>query len=265
MPRVVLITGASSGIGYAAALAFARRGDHVAATARRVEKLAELRAAVDALPAPHGEILTLAADVRDADAMRAAVADTVARFGRLDVLVANAGLGQRGSIADSAWDDLDTLMRTNMDGVLHSIRAAVPALRQAGGGQIVIISSVVANMVTPFAATYAATKAFVSSLARALRWELAQDDIGVTDMRVGRTQTEFNAKRLGESGRSARATRIPEMTAEQVAAAIVRAVDRRQKTVVLRPFDRLLIVANLLIPDVIGRLAMRQYRTRERG
>lgn len=258
--RVILITGASSGIGYAAALAFARRGDHVVVTARRADRLAALEAAIHALPA-HGEVLCVEADVTDPAAMQRVVDQAVARWGRLDVVVANAGVGQRGSITDSRWDDLETLLRTNIDGVLHTIRAGVPALRASGGGQIVIISSVVANMVAPYTASYSASKAFVSSLARSLRLELEGDHIGVSDIWVGRTATEFNEKRLGQSGRAVKAPRIPVMTPDYVAERIVRAVDRREKRVILRPFDWLVVLGNMLVPNFIGRRAMRQYKT----
>ena len=94
---------------------------------------------------------------------------------RLDALVANAGLGQRGPFADANWEDIEIVLRTNIDGVLHSIRAGVPAMRQSGGGQIVIISSVAGQVTIPYSATYGATKAFVSSLARSLRLELESD------------------------------------------------------------------------------------------
>lgn len=254
--QVILITGASSGIGYAAALAFARRGDHVAALARRVERLAALEQAVHALPTPHGDLLPLAADVRDSAAVQAAVAQTIDRFGRLDVLIANAGLGHRGPLVDAEWQDIDTLLRTNLDGVLHSIRAAVPVMR---GGHIVMISSVVATMTAPYTALYAASKAFVSSLARSLRLELAGDGITVTDMLVGRTATEFNDKRLGK-GQRASSKLVRSMSAEQVAEAIVRACDRRSRRVILRPIDRLILLGNLLAPGLIGRLVVKQYK-----
>ncbi|HEX2907880.1 MAG TPA: SDR family NAD(P)-dependent oxidoreductase [Phototrophicaceae bacterium] len=258
MTRVVLITGASSGIGYAAALAFAREGTHVAAVARRVERLEALAAAVQALPAPHGEILTIAANVQDGAAMQAAVQQTVERFGRLDILVANAGLGHRGSVADADWSDLETLLRTNIDGVLHSVRAAVPALRQTGSGHIITISSIVYNLVSPYAATYAASKAFVSSLAKSLRMELEPDHIQVTDFLVGRTATEFNDNRLG-AGKRAKQD-LPVMSADQVAEAIVRATHQHQHTVTLRLFDRLIVWGNIFIPGIMGRMAKRQYR-----
>ncbi|MEO8610550.1 MAG: SDR family NAD(P)-dependent oxidoreductase [Chloroflexota bacterium] len=255
--QVVLITGASSGIGFATALAFAKRGTQVVATARRADRLSTLADAVNALPTPHGDILPIAADVTDAAAMNQAVAQAVDKFGRLDILIANAGLGQRGQISDAPWDDLQVVLRTNIDGVLHSIRAAIPAMRKSGGGQIVIISSVAGQVAMPFTATYGASKAFVSSIAKSLRLELESDHIGVTDMLVGRTETEFNANRRG-AARSA--SNLPAMSAEQVADAILRAIDRKQQTVVLRLFDRLILIGNTLAPWLIARLAKRQYK-----
>lgn len=255
--QVVLITGASAGIGYATALAFARRGSHVIATARRAERLAALADAINALPLPHGNILTITADVTNANDMQNAVTQGITKFGRLDVLVANAGLGQRGPLADAPWEDIEIVLRTNIDGVLHSIRASIPAMRQAGGGQIVMISSVAGQVALPYATTYGATKAFVSSLARSLRLELESDHIGITDMLVGRTETEFNTSRRG-SARSS--SNLPAMTAEKVANSIVKAVDHKSQTVVLRPFDRLILLGNTLAPWLIARLAKRQYR-----
>ena len=261
VPRVAFITGASSGIGYATALEFVKQGFHVAVTARRAERLKALEQAIHALPQPHGDIMTLTADVRDAMAMQAAASLAAKRFGRLDILVANAGVGQRGSLVDSDWEHLETLLRTNIDGVLHSIRAVVPEMRKTGGGQIIIISSIVANMTAPYAASYSASKAFVSSIARSLRFELEADHIRVTDMLLGRTESEFNEKRLGQPGYADRAATLPRMTAEKVAKAIVRATKQRKKTVILRTFDRLVVWGNALLPGMVGRRAMRQYKT----
>ncbi len=259
--QVVLITGASSGIGYAAALAFAKSGANVIATARRVDRLASLETAVQRLPSPHGAIYAVALDVRDPNDMQLALQKGLERFGHIDVLVANAGVGQRGVVVDSDWDDLQTLLRTNIDGVLHSIRAVVPVMRKQGnGGHIIIVSSVAANMTAPYTACYSASKAFVSSIARSLRLELEADHITVTDMLVGRTATEFNEKRLGASGYAARAPKLPVMPAEKVGEAMVKAVNKRQKTVILRFFDRLIIWANALVPNIIGRRALKQYR-----
>jgi short-subunit dehydrogenase len=256
--QVALITGASSGIGYATALAFARNGVHVVAIARRSDRLTQLEREVNSIAGAHGEILTIIADVRNAEEMQNAVGRAVERFGRLDILVANAGVGQRGGIVDAAWSDLETVLRTNIDGVLHSIRASVPAMRRAGGGHIILISSVMSNLPAPYAATYAASKAFVNNLARSLRLELEADNIHVTNILLGQTHTEFAEKRLGKPGRVA--TRLPTMTAEQVANAIVRASHSKANTVVLRWLDRLILLGNTIAPWLMGRIARRLYR-----
>jgi NADP-dependent 3-hydroxy acid dehydrogenase YdfG len=259
--KVAFITGASSGIGYATALELARRGCHVAASALTLEALAGLQQAIAALPEPHGELLALAADVRDAAQVQAAVDAAVARFGRLDVLVANAGVGQRGSIVESDWNDLETLLRTNIDGVLHSIRACVPHMRQQGGGRIVLISSVSSGVPMPYAASYGASKTFIRSLAGSLRLELEDDHITVTEMRLGRVATPFNQNRLGEKGYAANAGALPTMTPERVASAIADQVARPRRVVLLRWFDRLVQCIGSIAPTLIGRRALKQYKT----
>jgi short-subunit dehydrogenase len=256
--QVVFITGASSGIGRATALAFAKAGYHVAGTARRAERLAELQTEINNLSGTHGDFLPITGDVATAESMQAAVAQTVKTFGRLDVLVANAGVGHRGAVADAEWEHLETLLRTNIDGVLHSIRACVPEMRKQGGGHIITISSVTFNLVSPYAATYAASKAFVSSLANSIRLELKPDNIKVSDFLVGRTETEFNENRLGEGSR--RASGLPTMTSETVAEAIVKVVQKPKDTVILRLFDRLIVLGNRLVPGIVGKLAERQYK-----
>jgi short-subunit dehydrogenase len=253
-----LITGASSGIGSAAALTFLRESISCAVTARSAASLATLQRDAASLPA---KLLPFGADVRDAAAMQAVVAEALAHFGRLDYVVANAGIGQRGSISGSRWEEIEAVMRTNIDGVLHTVRAAVPALRETGGGHIVIVSSVVYNLTAPYAAVYSASKAFVSSIARSLRLELEPDNITVTDLRIGRVATAFNEKRLGEPGYAARAPRLPVMPPAFVAEAILRACERRtNRALALRWIDRAVMLANALIPTLIGRRALKQYK-----
>jgi len=267
---VAFITGASSGIGWAVALAFARRGIHVIACARRRDRLSALPAAIAAQHAEPGasvtgDVFITEADVTDAAAVAAAVKAGAAHFGRLDYVVANAGIGQRGGIVTAPWADLDLLIRTNVDGVLHTVRAGVPLIQQGGrGGSVVIVSSVVANMTAPYAASYSASKAFVSSIARSLRLEIEPDGIAVVDLLVGRTETEFNTKRLGESGRAAKAPRLPVMTVEYVAERLVAAAVRRtNRALTLRWFDRLIVWGNALVPTFIGRRALHQYKTND--
>jgi short-subunit dehydrogenase len=258
LTKVVFITGASSGIGRATVMACTRAGFHVAGTARRAERLQALQDEIQELQSQHGDFLPITGDVTNAESMHAAVEKTVEHFGRLDVLVANAGLGHRGALADSDWDGLETLLRTNIDGVLYSIRASVPEMRKVGGGHIITISSVQFNLVSPYAATYAASKAFVSSIANSIRIELQSDNIKVSDFLVGRTETEFNEKRLGEGTR--RKSSLPEMPPEKVADVIVKTIQKPKNTVILRFFDKLIVWGNRLIPSIIGELAKRQYK-----
>ena len=228
--------------------------------ARRAERLEALAAEIEALPGSHGEFLAAVGDVTRAEDVVAAVEKTVARFGSLDVLVANAGIGHRGAVVEAEWEQIETVLRTNIDGVFHSVRACVPAIRGSGGGQILIISSVVAGIHTPYTATYSASKAFVSSLAGSLRLELEGDNIGVTDVLVGRTETEFNQNRLGTN--QGNRGGLPTKTAEEVAQALVWAVERKKRHVILRAFDRLILIGGVVAPGLMGRMAKRQYQPR---
>ncbi|NDJ74673.1 MAG: SDR family NAD(P)-dependent oxidoreductase [Chloroflexi bacterium] len=255
-PRAVLITGGSSGIGRAAALLFAALGDDVAVLARREERLLALQADARDKDLP-GEILPLTADVTDPGAVQRAVALALAEFNRLDVLVAAAGLGQRGSFIDAPWDDIETVLRTNIDGVVHSVRAAVPAMRASGGGHIVLISSILGPVPAPFAAAYSLSKAAVDALGRALRGELRQDNIRVSVLWVGQTHTEFAEKRLGQPGRVA--TRVPTMPPERVAGEIVRALERNSSAKAVRRIDGLFVWAGRRFPGTMDRLLARVY------
>jgi short-subunit dehydrogenase len=255
-PQVVLITGASTGIGRATALAFARRGYNVAATARRTDRLQALVAEAEALP---GAILPITADVTRAADMQSAVSAAMDQWGRLDVVVANAGIGHRGDLVTADWDDLRTLLRTNMDGVLHSIRAGVPAIQQGGqGGHIMLISSISGMAPAPFATLYGASKSFVNGLARGLRCELKTDGIRVTTFLVGQTHSDFAQARLGRSGRVA--GKLPTMQPERVAEAIVNACGTGRRAVALRWLDRAFIMAAVLAPGLLDRLQYRVYR-----
>jgi short-subunit dehydrogenase len=254
--RVIFITGASSGIGRAAALLFAAMGDGVAAVARRSDRLADTVKEAEKRKLP-GRIFSIEADVTDPAAMQRAVALTLAEFNRLDVLVANAGIGQRGPLVESPWDDLDAVLRTNIDGVIHSIRAAVPAMRASGGGHIVMVSSILGPVPGAYAAAYSASKAATDALARSLRGELKADHIAVSVLHVGQTHTEFAEKRLGQPGRVA--TRWPTMTPERVAGGIAQALERKPRTMTLRWIDRLFVWAGQSFPGLLDRILARVY------
>jgi 3-hydroxy acid dehydrogenase/malonic semialdehyde reductase len=254
-PHVVFITGATSGIGHATALLLVALGHQVAAVGRREERLQALVESSDTLP---GKILPLVGDVTEGEGMTRLAAQTLAHFGRLDVLVANAGLGHRGGLAEARWQDLEAVLRTNIDGVLHSVRACVPPMRASQGGHIIMVSSVLGPIPAAGAAVYCASKAAVDSLAQSLRMELKPDNIWVTNMLVGQTATEFAQKRRGIHGKVA--SKFPTMTPEKVAAQIVWAMERHKRTIILRPLDRLMVVGGRFFPWLLDRIMYRIYR-----
>lgn len=160
--KVVLITGASAGIGRACAQEFARRGAKVVCLARRTAEGFD----------------SISADVTDRAAVFAAVEEVKARYGRIDVLVNNAGMGISGSVEDTAYADARAIFDVNFFGALNLIQAVVPVMRDSGGGTIINMSSVAAELSIPFQSFYSATKAAVLSLSQALRSEVAPFNIG---------------------------------------------------------------------------------------
>ncbi len=184
---VVAITGASAGIGRETARLLAEAGADVVLAARRVERLTAL---VEEIGPDHA--LAVPTDVRDPEANRALVAAAVERFGRLDVLVANAGIGMYGGIEDASDDDLERMLDVNLAGTVWSVRAAVPQMRkQGGGGDIVIVASVAGLRGDGNEAVYAATKHGQVGLAGALDRELRREGIRVTALCPAGVSTEF--------------------------------------------------------------------------
>jgi NADP-dependent 3-hydroxy acid dehydrogenase YdfG len=182
---VVAITGASAGIGRATARELAAAGANVVVGARRRERLEALEAEYP------GRIVAVETDVRSPDDSRRLVQTAVERFGRLDALVANAGIGMYGGILDHTDDELTTMLDTNVAGTVWPIRAAVPEMRKAGQGDIVIVASVAGFRGGADEAVYAATKFAQVGLAGALDRELRQDGIRVTTIGPAGTATEF--------------------------------------------------------------------------
>jgi short-subunit dehydrogenase len=254
-PKVVLVTGATSGIGKATAILLVALGHQVVAVGRRSERLDELQSDCEELL---GELLTVVADVTDSDQLLGVVGETLATLNRLDVLVANAGLGHRGQLVEAEWSDLEAVLRTNIDGVIHSIRACVPAMRASGGGKIIMVSSILGPIPAPGSAIYSASKAAIDSLAQSLRMELRSDNIGVTDILVGQTHTEFAKKRRGASGKVA--SKLPTMTPEKVASQIAWAMERNKRSIILRPLDRLIVIFGRFFPWVMDRVMYQVYR-----
>ncbi len=210
--KVVAITGATAGIGAASARALAAEGAKVVLGARREERLQELAEELG------DRVAVVTMDVRDPEGAEELVATAVDRFGRLDALVANAGIGAYGGIMDLTDEQLRVMMDTNIAGTLWPIRAAVPRFRAAGGGDIVIVASVAGLRGAGDEAVYAATKFAQVGLAGGLDRELREQNIRVSTLCPGGVATEFA---MG-AGRTPDMPGLDDMLrAEDVAAAVV--------------------------------------------
>ncbi|MEW2291303.1 SDR family oxidoreductase [Streptomyces sp. NPDC006743] len=185
--KVVAITGASSGIGEATALLLAERGARLVLGARRSERLAELTARIEKAG---GEAVHVRTDVARAQDLRALVALAVERFGRLDVLVGNAGVGMVSPLDDLRVEEWDRMVDVNIKGLLHGVAAALPLFRAQGSGHFVTTASTAAYRVVPDMAVYAGTKCAVRAICEGLRQE-AGESLRVTTVSPGVIATGF--------------------------------------------------------------------------
>lgn len=186
---VVAVTGASGGIGESIALLLARRGAAVVVGARRADRLTDL---VDTIEAAGGRAAALEIDVTRRADLVALVDLARERYGRLDVLVSNAGVGAVGPLDDLAVDDWDRAVDVNLRGVLYGIAAALPVFRAQGSGHFVQILSTSGLRIVPGQAVYAATKNAARTLAEGLRQE-AGPTLRVTSVSPGMVDTDFAA------------------------------------------------------------------------
>ena len=222
--KVVLVTGASSGIGWHLSLLLARRGARVVATARRRQRLLELQRRIEteggATP------LVIPCDVSDSDQVRSLRDRVQSHYGALDVLVNNAGRGAYGPIEMISTEQVRSIVGTNLLGVIHCTQAFLPAMLERKRGHLVFISSVLGELPAWRHAIYGSTKFAVSGLAENLEYELEPRGIKVLLVEPGLVRSEFAAV----SGTPPeRFDQIPSKTAAEVAALALRAIEREKR------------------------------------
>jgi short-subunit dehydrogenase len=247
---VVVVTGASRGIGRVVAVAAASRGASVGLVARDAEQLATVSAS---LP---GASAWAAADVGDASQLRAAIASLEAELGPTDVLVANAGIGAYGPFVDVTDDEVDALVRVNVLGTVNTVRAVLPGMVERRRGAIVVVASIAGRIGAPFEALYSATKFAQVGLAEALAVEVAPHGIAVAVVNPGPVDTGFFDAR----GHPYVRPRPRKVAPEVVAAEVVAAVERgRQERTVPRALGAAVAVRHL-VPRLYRWGATRTFR-----
>jgi short-subunit dehydrogenase len=252
--RVIAITGASAGIGRATALRMARDGAAVAICARRADRLDAVAAEINAAG---GQALPLAADVTRAEDMDTFVARTLERFGRLDVMMCNAGFGIAGAIDEIAPEQMQKLMNVNYTGTYHATRAALPLFRRQGSGHIIVVSSIVGKRGVPYMGAYSATKFAQVGLAECLRSELVDTGIHVSVVYPVSTETEFFDVMSRETGTTVTRASGPRQSVEVVADAIARAIQRPIPEIYPHAKSRALVILNAIAPGVTDRVVKR--------
>jgi len=184
--KVVVITGASSGLGEATARHLAQQGAQLVLGARRIDRLQALAAELQL-----GAGAAVATDVTDAAQVKALVDGAVATHGRIDVILNNAGLMPHSPLERAKIDDWDRMIDVNLKGVLYGIAAALPHMTRQKSGHIINVSSVAGHKVRPGSAVYAATKAAVRMLSEGLRQEVKPYNIRTTIISPGAVQSEL--------------------------------------------------------------------------
>ena len=260
----VLITGGTSGIGRACALAFGRAGYQVAFTGRDETRLADTARELATVGVVH---LAIRADVGDEAAAERAVHETVAHFGGLDVLLNNAGISMRARFQDADLDVIKRLMQTNFFGTVFTTKFALPHLL-ASKGSIVGISSIAGYRGLPGRSGYSASKFAMNGFLEALRTELLDQGVHVLIAAPGFTTSNIRQVALAADGSSQGESPRDEgamMSSETVAEEVLKAVQQRKRTLVLTGQGKFVVFMNKWLPGLMDRLVLKSFQKEEKG
>ena len=251
--KTILLTGASRGIGFAATQIFADAGHNVAAVARHIEPLLALTGTSHA-----SDVFPIQADIATPNAAATIVERTVQRFGKIDVLINNAGIGSTGAAHHANVDDIETVMAVNFFAPIRMMQAVVPVMHANGGGLIINVSSIIGKRATPFSGGYCASKAALEHMVESMRMELAAENIRFSTLYPGVTRTEFTEHTLGET--RPRKGRVQGVSAERAARVLFRMTKTEPRDAYVTLFDRIFVAASHSFPRFFDFLLARYMR-----
>ncbi len=256
--RVVAITGASAGIGRATADRCAAEGAAVVLSARRGDRLTAIAQAIEARG---GRALAVAGDVTRPDDMAALVRQTLDAFGRLDVMVCNAGIGYHGAFAETTSEAMRRLIDVNLMGTFHAAQAALAAMRPQGHGHLIVTSSIVGRRGIAGSSAYSATKMAQVGFVESLRAEFAGTAFHASVVYPVSTRTEFHDAIHRDFGHAV-SGRGPSQSADHVARAIADCIVRPRAEVYPYPRAWWLAVLSVVAPAQADRVVQRFGRRR---
>ena len=260
--KVIIVTGASSGIGLASARLFGREGAKVVMAARSLDRLESLAAGV----APEDKVLCVKCDVSREDDCRVLVEKTVERFGRIDILVNNAGISMRAMFRDLDLKVIHSLMDVNFWGTVNCTKYALPWLLKSRGSVVGVIS-IAGYSALPARTGYSASKYAVRGFLDTLRIEHLKDGLHVLVFAPGYTSSNVRNAALTADGTPQGETPLEEgklMSAEEVALKLAKALRRRRSEVILTALGKVTVLAHRLFPRLTDRLTY-SYIAREAG
>ncbi|MBE0408838.1 MAG: SDR family oxidoreductase [Anaerolineales bacterium] len=259
---IIIITGASSGIGEASARLFASRGYRLSLAARRFERLKSL---ADEIQQRGGEALPVTTDVSNLDEIHNLVEVTLDRFGQIDVLVNNAGFGRLNWLEElNPSEDIEAQVKVNVLAVVQMTRAVLPHMIARRSGHVINMASLASFIATPTYSVYAACKFAVRGFTESLRREVGVHGIKVTGIYPGAVNTEFTQHTGSKRKTGIGTPKALRMDAEHVARAVLSAVQRPRRSIILPWYMRFAILANALFPGVVDRIIEARFVKPER-
>lgn len=259
--KVVVLTGASAGIGLETARIFAQNGAKQALVARSTEALEKLS---NELKQKGAEAIVITADMTNKDDVERMISQAFDHFGRIDILINNAGQSATGPVASVNNDNYRKIVELNVFGPLYAMQAVVPRMRQNGGGIIINISSMVSFLRIPTIGAYASTKYALNALSQTARVELAEDNIRVLTVYPGQTSTGFSKNSLQDASSAGLEFGQRGDSPVKVASKILEAAQKEPRDQFMGRFPRLFSFVATVLPGVLDKQLANRVRSSSR-